>query len=375
MMFALQFERFFRTDAPVVASVFAPIVFPPAPVILFKENSPGKVLLMIRRMIPLNRLRYEEDIKALGLNCMKLLSVAAGATTQDSARIYLWEYGMEIRAGQSIWSANSYVILRADSVHRVLVDKFNILSLLLSLLSFHFLFQGVMSWWLLGQYYQSTRIALWSNALSSAVIHSKSIGNQLWSDTCSSTEVCDQLFTCQIVLLLSECTCFFPFPLQMTSHGLNRLNWEPNGDEEDTSKMLWVCIYFLPELHDNASIVWCSVLAADPLGFVFAGSSPSVMFFCCHSFSCDQNYQSLVSVYVQVPTDTWNASLMVSWSRRTPFWWTCTNACSPSGLMTPGLRPLWPLVVVVTSQILTWKNCLIEVRLSVNELILLSFVG
>jgi hypothetical protein len=35
---AFQYERFFQPEATVVASVFAPIMFPPAPVLVYKEK-------------------------------------------------------------------------------------------------------------------------------------------------------------------------------------------------------------------------------------------------------------------------------------------------------------------------------------------------
>lgn len=35
---AFQYERFFRPEATLVASVFAPIMFPPAPVLVYKEK-------------------------------------------------------------------------------------------------------------------------------------------------------------------------------------------------------------------------------------------------------------------------------------------------------------------------------------------------
>lgn len=35
---AFQYERFFRPEATLVASVFAPVMFPPAPVLVYKEK-------------------------------------------------------------------------------------------------------------------------------------------------------------------------------------------------------------------------------------------------------------------------------------------------------------------------------------------------
>jgi hypothetical protein len=35
---AFQYERFFQPEATVVASVFAPIMFPPCPVLVYKEK-------------------------------------------------------------------------------------------------------------------------------------------------------------------------------------------------------------------------------------------------------------------------------------------------------------------------------------------------
>lgn len=37
-------ERFLRPDAPTVVSVYAPITFPPAGVLLFKQRNDGEVI-------------------------------------------------------------------------------------------------------------------------------------------------------------------------------------------------------------------------------------------------------------------------------------------------------------------------------------------
>jgi len=42
-LFLLQFERFLPPDAATVASVYAPIMFPPAGVLMFKQTADGKL--------------------------------------------------------------------------------------------------------------------------------------------------------------------------------------------------------------------------------------------------------------------------------------------------------------------------------------------
>jgi hypothetical protein len=48
---AFQYERFFQPEATVVASVFAPIMFPPCPVLVYKEMKDHSHVSFIKQML------------------------------------------------------------------------------------------------------------------------------------------------------------------------------------------------------------------------------------------------------------------------------------------------------------------------------------
>lgn len=49
-----KFERFLPQDGPAVATVYAPVFFPPAPVLMFKENSHGAELVAVGSLLSIN---------------------------------------------------------------------------------------------------------------------------------------------------------------------------------------------------------------------------------------------------------------------------------------------------------------------------------
>lgn len=183
-------ERFLRPDAPTVVSLYAPITFPPAGVLLFKQRTDGEM----SRPVWISK----TDFFFLDDHLLSIYILKAFCLCQFISHKETW--------GRSAAAVVSSQVCR--------------------------------TWWLPGVCLAATPRELYWRGLSLADTLSKLTDAQLLSVTCSLTEVRGRPSCCDKV------GCVFPWsvnPLwlclcQRTSCGSNQWSWGQNGVAEATSK-------------------------------------------------------------------------------------------------------------------------------------------